>query len=117
MRAEGWPAQVGSLDGVRVLVVDDEGDARDALALVLERCGARVTVAASAAEALAAWRREPHDVLLSDIAMPGEDGYSLIRKIAAARPDDRPGAGGRGHRLRDHRRPAARAGRRATATT
>src|SRR6185436_8406903 len=90
VRGEGWPAEGGSLDGVRVLVVDDESDARDALALVLERCGARVTVAGSAAEALAAWRRESHDVLLSDIAMPGEDGYSLIRKIASARPDARP---------------------------
>jgi CheY-like chemotaxis protein len=90
VRADGWPAQGGSLDGVRVLVVDDESDARDALALVLERCGARVTVAGSAAEALAAWRRDSHDVLLSDIAMPGEDGYSLIRKIAATRPDARP---------------------------
>jgi PAS domain S-box-containing protein len=85
VRGEGWPAERGSLDGVRVLVVDDESDARDALALVLERCGASVTVAASAPEALAAWRREPHDVLLSDIAMPGEDGYSLIRKITSTR--------------------------------
>jgi PAS domain S-box-containing protein len=90
VRAEGWPAQGRSLEGVRVLVVDDESDARDALALVLERCGARVTSAASAAEALAAWQRESPDVLLSDIAMPGEDGYSLIRKIAGARPDVRP---------------------------
>jgi CheY-like chemotaxis protein len=90
VRADGWPADGGSLDGVRVLVVDDESDARDALALVLERCGARVTTAGSAADGLAAWRREPHDVLLSDIAMPGEDGYSLIRKIAAARSDGRP---------------------------
>ncbi|HEY7508642.1 MAG TPA: ATP-binding protein [Vicinamibacteria bacterium] len=85
-----WPAHGGSLDGVRVLVVDDESDARDALALVLERCGAKVTVAASAAEGLAAWRREPHDVLLSDIAMPGEDGYSLMRKVAASRTDGKP---------------------------
>jgi CheY-like chemotaxis protein len=90
VRSEGWPVQGGSLEGVRVLVVDDESDARDALALVLERCGARVTVAASAAEALTAWRREPHDVLLSDIAMPGEDGYSLIRKITGSRTDGRP---------------------------
>jgi CheY-like chemotaxis protein len=90
VRAEGWPPHGGSLDGVRVLVVDDESDARDALALVLERCGARVTVAGSAAEALAAWGREAHDVLLSDIAMPGEDGYSLIRKIAGGRTDGRP---------------------------
>jgi PAS domain S-box-containing protein len=90
VRAEGWAAQGGTLDGVRVLVVDDESDARDALALVLERCGARVTVAGSAAEALGAWNRETPDVLLSDIAMPGEDGYSLIRKIAASHPDSRP---------------------------
>jgi CheY-like chemotaxis protein len=90
VRAEGWPVQGGSLEGVRVLVVDDESDARDALALVLERCGARVTVAGSAAEALAAWRRDSPDVLLSDIAMPGEDGYSLIRKIVASRPDAHP---------------------------
>jgi CheY-like chemotaxis protein/two-component sensor histidine kinase len=87
VRAGGWLDQAGSLDGIRVLIVDDESDARDALALVLERCGARVTVAASAGEALEAWVREPHDVLLSDIAMPGEDGYSLIRKIAATVPD------------------------------
>jgi signal transduction histidine kinase/ActR/RegA family two-component response regulator len=90
VRAEGWAAQGATLDGVRVLVVDDESDARDALALVLERCGARVTVAGSAAEGLAAWQRETPDVLLSDIAMPGEDGYSLIRKIAKLRPDARP---------------------------
>ena len=80
-RPEGWPVQGQVLSGVRVLVVDDESDARDALALVLERCGARVTVAASVADALAAWQRDPHDVLLSDVAMPGEDGYSLVRKI------------------------------------
>jgi CheY-like chemotaxis protein/two-component sensor histidine kinase len=90
VRAEGWPAQGRTLEGLRVLVVDDESDARDALALVLERCGASVTVAASAPEALAAWQRESHDVLLSDIAMPGEDGYSLIRKIATSRSDARP---------------------------
>ncbi|HVR71208.1 MAG TPA: ATP-binding protein [Vicinamibacteria bacterium] len=90
VRSDGWPAQGRSLEGVRVLVVDDESDARDALALVLERCGARVTAVASAAEALGAWRREPYDVLLSDIAMPGEDGYSLIRKIATAGSDARP---------------------------
>ena len=90
VRGAAWPAMGRSLEGVRVLIVDDESDARDALALVLERCGARVTSAASAAEALAAWQRESPDVLLSDIAMPGEDGYSLIRKIATAHPDVRP---------------------------
>jgi PAS domain S-box-containing protein len=112
VRAEAWPAHGGSLDGVRVLVVDDESDARDALALVLERCGARVTTAASAAEALVAWRREPHDVLLSDIAMPGEDGYSLIRKIAGARVDGRslPAAAVTAYATREDRQRALEAG-------
>jgi PAS domain S-box-containing protein len=112
VRAEGWPAQGGSLDGVHVLVVDDESDARDALALVLERCGARVTVAASVAEALAAWVRDTHDVLLSDIAMPGEDGYSLIRKIASQRPDGRalPAAAVTAYATAEDRRRALEAG-------
>jgi PAS domain S-box-containing protein len=83
VRPERWPAEGRVLEGLRVLVVDDEGDARDALALVLERCGAEVMVAGSAAEAFEAWHRQPCDVLLSDIAMPGEDGYSLIRRLSA----------------------------------
>jgi signal transduction histidine kinase len=72
-----------SLDGLRVLVVDNEPDARALVAAVLEGCGAIVTVAASAAEALESIQRERPDVLLSDIAMPEEDGYSLIRKVRA----------------------------------
>jgi PAS domain S-box-containing protein len=112
VRPDGWPADGGALDGVRVLVVDDESDARDALALVLERCGARVTTAGSAAEALAAWSREPFDVLLSDIAMPGEDGYSLIRKIAGTRADGRslPAAAVTAYATREDRQRALDAG-------
>jgi CheY-like chemotaxis protein len=71
------------LTGVRVLVVDDEVDARELFAMVLESCGAAVTIAASAAEAFAALRRERPDVLVSDIGMPGEDGNSLIRRVRA----------------------------------
>jgi len=69
------------LDGLRVLVVDDEPDARELLKAGLGHCGARVTEAASAAEALASVEGAPPDLLISDIGMPGEDGYSLIRKV------------------------------------
>ncbi len=71
------------LKGLRVLVVDDEEDARDLLAAVLEACGSIVTLAGSAADALAKIQAEAPDVLVSDIGMPGEDGYDLIRKIRA----------------------------------
>jgi hypothetical protein len=69
------------LDGVKVLVVDDEPDARWLVQRLLEDCRAVVTTAASAAEALERLRAERPDVLVSDIGMPGEDGYSLIRKV------------------------------------
>jgi PAS domain S-box-containing protein len=75
------------LDGLQVLVVDDEADTRALLTFVLEQCGAGVTVAASVAEALAALRRGAADVLVSDIGMPGEDGYDLIRKVRALAPE------------------------------
>lgn len=71
------------LDGLRMVVVDDEQDARRVLTKVLTEAGAIVTAAASASEALAAVEKvEPH-VLISDIAMPNEDGYDLIRQIRA----------------------------------
>jgi PAS domain S-box-containing protein len=70
-----------SLAGVRVLVVDDERDAREMLQLLLTRFKAEVLTVASAAEALQATERfQPH-VLVSDIGMPGVDGYELIRRI------------------------------------
>src|SRR4029077_2545482 len=77
------PLGIGSatLDGLSVLLVDDEADAREAMAVLLRQAGARVTSARSAAEAMVAFTREPPDLLLSDIAMPGEDGYGLIRRI------------------------------------
>jgi signal transduction histidine kinase/ActR/RegA family two-component response regulator len=76
------------LDGLRVLVVDDELDARDIMAATLEASGARVKLAASARDAFAILEKEPLDVLLSDIAMPGEDGFALIRKVrSSAVPD------------------------------
>ncbi len=70
-----------SLSGVKVLVVDDEVDSRVLVQRVLERCGAVVRTAASAAEALSAIEAEKPDVLVSDIGMPGENGYELIRQV------------------------------------
>ncbi len=71
------------LDELRVLVVDDEPDTRELLKAALGRCGAEVVVAGSAAEALEAMTKAVPDVLISDIGMPGEDGYELIRKVRA----------------------------------
>ena len=71
------------LDGLHVLIVDDEVDACELLRIVLEGCGAQVTTTFSAAAALAAIEQEAFDVLISDIGMPDEDGYSLIAKVRA----------------------------------
>lgn len=68
---------------LKVLVVDDEPDARELVVAVLEQMGARVSAAGSAAEALAAAEQALPDLVLSDIGMPGEDGYALIRKLRA----------------------------------
>src|SRR5436309_898937 len=73
--------ELPALDGVRVLVVDDQPDARAALALILQQRQASVTAVGSVAEAVDVLAHELPDVLLSDIAMPGEDGFSLIRRV------------------------------------
>jgi len=85
---EERPDHAPTLEGITVLVVDDEEDAREAMAVLLAQAGARVISVSGAAEALDALDRERPHVLLSDIAMPGEDGYALIRRIRA-RPADR----------------------------
>ncbi|WP_242345156.1 hybrid sensor histidine kinase/response regulator [Anaeromyxobacter terrae] len=72
---------LAGLERVRVLVVDDDPDTLDVVRQVLETAGALVTAAASVREALAALSVRPPDVLLSDLGMPGEDGYALIRKV------------------------------------
>jgi CheY-like chemotaxis protein len=69
------------LFGLRVLLVDDEPDAREALAGILQHYGAIVRAASSAADAIAVLRAQPVDVLLADIGMPGADGYDLIRDV------------------------------------
>jgi two-component system, chemotaxis family, CheB/CheR fusion protein len=70
-----------ALDGLRVLVVDDDPGVRDAIASVLRDYGGRVTAVGSVIGAMAAIRRERPDIILSDLRMPGHDGYDLIRKI------------------------------------
>lgn len=70
-----------SLAGVRVLVVDDETDVREFVTIVLEQCGATVVAVASVAEAIVTVSQLSVDILVSDIGMPYEDGYSLIRQV------------------------------------
>ncbi len=79
----GARKQLASLDGLRVLVVDDEDDVRELVGTVLRQSGAVVTTVRSVAEALEAFATTMPNVLVSDIEMPGEDGYSLIRKLRA----------------------------------
>lgn len=71
------------LRGLRVLVVEDERGVRLLLARILADAGAAVTAAGSEREGLEAFLREPPDVLLSDIRMPGGSGYDLIRAVRA----------------------------------
>jgi PAS domain S-box-containing protein len=75
--------QPASLQGLRVLVVDDEHDARTLLTAMLERCGAQVVAVGSAREGLDSIQGWMPDVLLADIGMPVEDGYALIKKVRA----------------------------------
>ena len=75
------------LDGVHVLLVEDDDDSRKLLGMMLKRYGARVTVSKSAAEALSVFESELPDVMISDIGMPDQDGYELIRKLRALPPE------------------------------
>lgn len=74
-------ASLQALEGLRVLIVDDEADARELLATILEQSGAQVMVATSATEAFDFLSHSEADVLVSDIAMPKVDGYQLIRQL------------------------------------
>jgi signal transduction histidine kinase/ActR/RegA family two-component response regulator len=84
-KSKGGPDE--RLSGVRVLLVEDEADLREALAVVLQGCGAVVDSASGVTEALALLDRTRPQVVLADIAMPGEDGFALIRQIRQ-RPGD-----------------------------
>jgi CheY-like chemotaxis protein len=84
MLSAAAPAKRRCLDGLRVLVVDDDEDVRDAVLAVLELYGAEVVAAEGADGARARLAALPFDVLLSDIEMPSEDGYSLIRSVRSS---------------------------------
>jgi PAS domain S-box-containing protein len=75
------------LDGLHVLLVEDDDDSRKLLGTMLKRYGAKVTSTKSAKEALRVFDGDLPDVLISDIGMPDEDGYELIRKLRSAPPD------------------------------
>jgi PAS domain S-box-containing protein len=81
--AEARDRQPSTLENLRVLVVDDEIDARSLLTTMLERCGAQVVAVGSAREGLESIESWQPDVLIADIGMPVEDGYGLIRKVRA----------------------------------
>jgi CheY-like chemotaxis protein len=74
-------ARTIELEGAHLLIVDDEPDARELLRVMLVRTGARITEAANAEEALRLYSEDRPDVMLADVAMPGSDGYALIRAI------------------------------------
>jgi CheY-like chemotaxis protein len=83
---EGLP----SLEGLKILVVDDEPDTRELIREVLKECGSEVITSGSAEEALNALEEHKPDILITDLGMPDEDGYSLISKIRAL-PSERGG--------------------------
>jgi CheY-like chemotaxis protein len=80
------------LTGIRILVVDDDPDMCNALEYLLGSYGAEVSAATSAAEALTAFESSRPDVLLSDVAMDGESGFDLMRKVIAREGRDAPPA-------------------------
>ena len=74
------------LDGRRILVVDDDPDTSELLKTLLGTCGAEVRVAGSSAQAIEILDRWIPDVLVSDIGLPGEDGYALMRRVRSRLP-------------------------------
>jgi CheY-like chemotaxis protein len=75
------PSEIAAL---KILVLDDEADARELLRTVFEQCGGVVTTASSATEALRLIEAVKPDVIVSDIGMPGEDGYSFIKRLRSS---------------------------------
>jgi signal transduction histidine kinase/ActR/RegA family two-component response regulator len=86
--AEGGLAAGESLAGARILVVEDDPDSRELLRTLLDEFGAETRVAASAAEGLEALRTWRPEVLVSDVAMSGDDGYALLRQVRALPPEE-----------------------------
>ena len=86
--SKAFVADVARLDGLRILAVDDEPDALDLSTAILTTAGATVRTCASAGDALDLLRQWRPDVIISDIEMPGEDGYALIRRVRALEAQD-----------------------------
>lgn len=85
-QGDGLPASFYHLlEGMRILVVDDEADSRELVAAILTRCGSEVRSCETTAEALRTFREWKPDILVSDIGMPNEDGYTLIQKLRKQR--------------------------------
>jgi CheY-like chemotaxis protein len=80
-RGEAPVAALPPLDGVSVLVVDDDADARTFVCELLEHHGATVVTSDSATDAMRRFRQLRPDVIISDLGMPDEDGYSLIKRV------------------------------------
>jgi CheY-like chemotaxis protein len=86
--ADGPPsALLSRLDGVKILVVDDEPDTNEVLQELFASCGAEVRVAASARQALEILDRWRPTVIVSDIGMPDQDGYAFIRQVREREPE------------------------------
>jgi CheY-like chemotaxis protein/anti-sigma regulatory factor (Ser/Thr protein kinase) len=85
--AEFHVSELRSLNGLRVLLVDDEAEAREIISTVIGRTGAEVKACISASDALSKIEEWRPDVILSDIAMPEEDGYSFINKVRSLPPE------------------------------
>jgi PAS domain S-box-containing protein len=76
-----------SLAGLRILLVDDEPDAREMVSAILNEAGAEVATTTGVRQAVEMIKRRKPDVLISDIGMPGEDGYELVRRVRALPPE------------------------------
>ena len=103
---------MGRLSNIEILVVEDDEDARDLLVTVLTQQGAKVSEAGNASEALARVAQSVPHVMLSDIGLPGEDGYELIRAIRARgfTPDALPAIALTAYSRREDQRLALQAG-------
>jgi CheY-like chemotaxis protein len=90
---EPAPASPPSLHGSQILVIDDDADAREAIAEALRESGATVTSSASVRDALQDMATQRFDIVVSDIAMPGADGYAFIQAVRTLPRDRQPRAG------------------------
>ena len=77
-----------SLNGLKILIVEDDADSRDMLATILKQHGARVVEAENVERGFALFRAEQPNILVSDVGLPEQDGYDLIRRIRALPPTD-----------------------------